>query len=220
MNPLKAVILLQSVLFQLQVRESPIQTGLSTGEFMSLITGKNQGIGLVSGVVWFRGSGDFTIEDLISLSISVLFSSSLVPFSNRHFPCGHKRAAAAPAITSSLLRAQMRKHPRIPPKVLFHPQVLMGPCALPWSNHHGQAKAEHSHWLKFRLRKRWLPREKLSILQEGWGCWFAQCWLALLMELPGPTTWHVVTINTCYFHDPIPTENTVWACHGSPPELH
>lgn len=70
MKSLKAVLLFQSVLFQVDVKENPIQTGLIEMEFMSLITVKIQGVGLVSGTVWFRGS---SMNDLVSLSISVLF---------------------------------------------------------------------------------------------------------------------------------------------------
>lgn len=70
MKSLKAVILFQSVLFQVDVKENSIQTGLIEMEFMSLITVKIQGVGLVSGTVWFRGS---SMNDLVSLSISVLF---------------------------------------------------------------------------------------------------------------------------------------------------
>lgn len=57
---------------------------------MSLITVMNQRIGLVSGVVWFRGSGNFTKEDLVSLSMSVLLSLRLALFSDRQFPCAAK----------------------------------------------------------------------------------------------------------------------------------
>ena len=57
---------------------------------MSLITVMNQRIGLVSGVVWFRGSGNFTKEYMVSLSISVLLSFRLAVFSDRHFLCAAK----------------------------------------------------------------------------------------------------------------------------------
>lgn len=102
MNSLKAVILFQSVLFQVHVKENPIQTGLTKMEFMALITVKIQGVGLVSGTVWFRGS---SMNDLISLSISVLFFFWVGSVLRQSFPCGNKKVAAAPAITPSLLQA-------------------------------------------------------------------------------------------------------------------
>lgn len=177
----------------------------------------NQRIGLVSGVVWFRGSGNFTKEYMVSLSISVLLSFRLAVFSDRHFLCAAKelhQLQQSHPLCSKLRQGNILESalPSLPPWALFHPQVLIGPCAYSWANHCGQMMAELSDWLTFRLGKRSLPRENLGILEEGWGCWFAQgrdahgrpcllhhlahgCHQYLLLPGPHPNREHSVSLS-------------------------
>lgn len=69
--------------FQVQVKENLTQTGLRKREFVALLTVKIQGS---------------SMDDLVSLSLCFFLPGWLHP--QTALPCGGKRVAAAPAITS------------------------------------------------------------------------------------------------------------------------